>query len=51
VILIGNSIPKPRRAGAHEAGSLCTGAPTFELVTPPNATHQRAYDLLKTITV
>jgi transposase len=26
-------------------------APTFELVTTPNATHQRAYDLLKTITV
>lgn len=33
----------PRGAGPE--------APTFELVTTPNATHQRAYDLLKAITV
>lgn len=26
-------------------------APTFEIVTTPNPTQQRAYDLLKTITV
>ncbi len=37
------NVCRPRGASSN--------APTFELVTTPNATHQRAYDLLKTITV
>jgi transposase len=37
------NVCRPRGAGPE--------APTFELVTTPNATHQRAYDLLKAITV
>ena len=37
------NVCRPRGAGAE--------APTFELVTAPSLTQQRAYDLLKTITV